>query len=182
MNDHPLNGEYTVHGVRVKAEVSPCSWMYKHYGFQFEYKDNEGYSQGYILRKSLAEKDATAADVQDMLDTGLTLQACESCGVQYLFNELHNHRGQKCKKCHETECRAELEKALEREAAVERKHDARMKKQGYTHKVNAWIHPARGDDHEVSYYFVGKPSDEKVKTLLRKEGSQILTDYEVIAL
>lgn len=50
---HPLDGKYTVHGIGVTVSVSPCSWMYKHYGFQIEYRAVDGSSWGHILRKNL---------------------------------------------------------------------------------------------------------------------------------
>ncbi|EHL24861.1 hypothetical protein KYG_00617 [Acidovorax sp. NO-1] len=58
----------------------------------------------------------------------------------------------------------------------------RMAKQGYTHRVVAWVHPEEGDDIMESIYYKGIPQDADVRNRLRQKGSTVLDDYEVVPL
>ena len=58
--------------------------------------------------------------------------------------------------------------------------DKKMMQQGYTHRVEAWIHPPKGDDYPVVAYCMRKPDVSDISQILRK--SEVKTDYVVIEL
>lgn len=84
--------------------------------------------------------------------------------------------------------RATQLKALQAEAAeAERKQDTTQRAAdkkataaGYTHRINAWIHPASGDDYSVYTYCKGKPSKKTIKVVMRK--SVVKDDFKVTEL
>jgi len=57
-----------------------------------------------------------------------------------------------------------------------------MKAKGMRCRVTAWIHPADGDDDQVDWYFPVPPTTKQIRAFLRKEGSEILDDFEIIRL
>jgi len=59
--------------------------------------------------------------------------------------------------------------------------DAKHKSKGYTHKVDAVIHPkCGGDDYEVTVYYVGEPSKPNVERLLART-SCVTDQYSISA-
>ena len=59
----------------------------------------------------------------------------------------------------------------------------RMKAEGMTVRVSAWVHPAAGgDDYQADWYFPARPAPAEIRSLLRGEGSSVLDDFQVIAL
>ena len=67
------------------------------------------------------------------------------------------------------------------EADIRRENDEAMKKEGYTHRVDAWIHPeAGGSDYPKQQYFKGEPSKKDIETLLA--ASCVKNDYKVTTL
>ena len=64
----------------------------------------------------------------------------------------------------------------EKELAEERK----LRKEGFTHKVVAWIHTDYGDDQCKVCYYRGKPSQRSLSALVR--GSVVKNDYQVTSL
>jgi hypothetical protein len=192
---HPLNGQYTVHGHKLDVQVSPCSWMYNGYGLQVAYTsdkdpkfpkfmngvDEKARSWGYVHDKTYQENTASRADVQKMLEKHLAPEACQTCNNPHLYNASGN-RGHQCNVCFIAKLGEETKRAMEKEKKQEQRRDARHKRQGFTHKVTAWIHPERGDDRQVVFYFKGEPTTDGIKSLLRAEGSRITDDFSVKAL
>ena len=173
--------EYTTHGITVEVEVSPCSWMYANYGFQFGYKANDGSSAAYCNRNGLTCEDATPADVQAMLDA-LTVGACDKCGRPHLVNPDSN-RGETCEECFVTAIIAELKMEQAKEDKRKAAEDAKMKVKGYRYKTVAWVHPsAGGDDYQVVMYTVKRPLKAEVQAMLKKKRSSILDDYNIAKL
>lgn len=80
------------------------------------------------------------------------------------------------------ELRADIER-LDREiAASVAKEDADAKQQGFTHKCEAWVHPASGDDRQVAFYQKGVITDADARAFLKRRRSQVLDDFKVTAL
>ncbi len=169
-----------VAGAILTAEVSPCSWMYPTYGFQISVVMAEG-GKAYVLEKELAFADASIDDMQRLLGT-IGVIPCIKCRKP-AFNPdtVQTNREGKCEQCFMTELNAEFEKEREKDARRMAKNDAKYKKQGYTHRVDAWIHPGRGDDESVTYY-MKDPTDEAIRAQLRKNGSIVLDDYKIVQL
>jgi hypothetical protein len=66
--------------------------------------------------------------------------------------------------------------------AADRLENAKMKKQGYTHRFDAWVHPARGDDYSIVGFTKFEPTAGEMAQILKRKGSQVLTDYQVSEL
>jgi len=60
------------------------------------------------------------------------------------------------------------------------KEEQKMRKEGYTHRLTAWIHPPRGDDYSIVTYKKGNFTDMDIANALRK--STVKDDYTVKAL
>ena len=167
-----LSGEYTVHGLTVNVEVSPCSWMYENYGLQVMYGSHETHSWGFCNRKNLPAGDATREDVQAMLDEQTELHQCEECGQDHLKDINPDHPGnreEKCETCFMANHKASFAKLMEEENKKQAKKDAKMKQKGFTHKSEAWVHPPRGgDDYQVLIYWPKEPTPEEVREELAK--------------
>ena len=170
LRGHHASRTYQAHGLTITVKVSPCSWLYPNYGFQFEYTAKDGHSHGFLHRKELPEEQATSADVQDMLDTMLKPEPCDKCQHTHLFNAASN-RKRKCERClmeQSNKQSAKLTKQWHKELAQK---DKRAKKLGYKYKVEAWVHPEKGGDDYLYYeYFKFKPTDSDIKQILKKEG------------
>lgn len=179
VREHPMNGNYDAHGTTFKVEVSPCSWMYPGYGFQFGFKDTNGMSWGYLGRKSITEKEATKDDVRDMLETMIWPITCTTCSGPG-FTYKGNNRGTECEKCFTTKLKAEFDEAQKDIDKEVTRQDRLHRTKGCTHRISAWVHPkGGGDDFQVDYYSVGAPTPASIKKLLRNEGSAVLDDYTV---
>jgi len=175
-----LNGEYTTSGIAVAVQVSPCSWMYANYGFQFGYTAADGSSWGFCHRRGLPCEDATRDDVQAMLDA-LPLGECDRCGQPHLVNPDGN-RGTTCERCFITALNAEMEALQAEEDAEEAREDAKARAGGFRYKVCAWVHPPRGDDHLIVWYSKSRPTKAEVVAELCKRRSRVETDYSITKL
>ena len=60
--------------------------------------------------------------------------------------------------------------------------DAKRKEEGYTHRVSAWIHPDDGDDYQMEFWLKNTPTEAQIKALLKRNGSTVLDDYQIVAL
>ncbi len=59
--------------------------------------------------------------------------------------------------------------------------DKRMKEQGATHKMVAWIHPiVGGDDFEIDVYFNNEPTQQDIDKAL--EDSCVKNDFRIVEL
>jgi hypothetical protein len=76
-----------------------------------------------------------------------------------------------------------LRKIEENEARREKERITRETKlfaDGFRWKLTAWIHPeAGGDDYMLVQYSTHRPSDAKVKTMLKRRRSAVLDDYRI---
>jgi hypothetical protein len=77
--------------------------------------------------------------------------------------------------------RAELDESTQKENDEISKLDAKYKKKGYTHRVEAWIHPASGDDYSIAFW-IQNPTVEEIQKVIRKKKSQVLDDYKMVEL
>jgi hypothetical protein len=182
-----LFGEYRVGDLRVQVTVSPCCWMYPGYGLQVEYRTPDGASHGHLQNKKLDvarnREAAKRADVEALL-ARLTPARC-ACGKATLLNpqdagQSYDRAGT-CEPCFLKRLREEFAREDEQFQQELAREDKKRKKQGYTHRIDAWVH-AGGDDQEVSWYTKGRPTDAQVKALLKRRRSRVLDDYKVVEL
>lgn len=169
-------------GAKLALTVSPASWMYKDYPLQVKISLAGGGSASLADRTKRFET-ATEADLQGMLDS-VRLTPCCKCG-QPAFDPatVETNRGGQCEACFIDELDQTFAAEQKKEAKKVVRRDARQKKLGMTHRVTAWIHPkAGGDDYQVDIYAKGEPTKAEIQSLLRKQGSAVLTDYQIVNL
>lgn len=168
-------------GVPLSLNVSPCSWMYPTYGLQVQVTMAGG-GNVYIHDKTLPFEKATEADLNQMFDQ-VRLVACTRCGKPAFDPSAHKtNRAGLCEACFVADLDVEFKKAQETENTRMKRMDAKRKKEGFTHRVDAWIHPKRGgSDYQIAIYVKGEPSEAFIKAELGKKSS-VTTDYTVTKL
>ena len=153
-------------GTVVFYEISPCSWMDADYGLQVRFSLSEraaNAASAFVCRKDLA---VTAANATKMAEEFLAQGGLEKL-----------HRAVAQWDQHKTELRAEARAARAEDVA----RVAKMRADGFTHRVVAWIHPAAGgSDRPVELYTRGRPSFRRIRTLLAE--SEVKNDYRIEAL
>lgn len=170
-----------IDGINLSATVSPASWMYTDYGLQIAVRMENG-GVAYLRRESLRFADATEADIRTLLNE-VHLVACQICGKPAFDPaSVSTNRAGQCEACFMTALNAEFSAAQEKENRRLAKLDAKRKQEGYTHRVDAWVHPsAGGDDYLVNVWMIN-PTDDDIRAFLRRKRSRVLDDYRVILL
>lgn len=168
--------QFSIDGIELTASVSPCVWMYPNYPLQVCI-DMSGGGRAFLQRKDRNWESTTEADVIGLAES-IRLKPCSRCGKPaYDPDVVDTNRAGLCEHCFMTDLNAEFEKEQKKEAAKVRRQDARMKKKGFTHRVTAWVHPARGSDYQVDLYFNQPPSKAMIAAELKKAGSVVLDDH-----
>jgi len=165
---------------RLSATISPCSFMYPNYGLQLQIT-LEGGGVCYLLNKQVLAVNATEADVDAML-AHVKLKPCSRCG-EPAFDpaSIDTNRADLCEFCF-MKMNAKYAKASEAEAKKVARKDISMKNSGYTHRVDAWVHPESGSDSMVTMYYGDAPTKSSIESQLKKQGSCVLDDYTVVPL
>lgn len=163
-----------------RAEVSPCCYMYAGYGVQLRVElDCGGWTT--VNDKSVQFSDCTIEQAQTLAET-VKVRKCSCCDNPAIDPGVtETNRAGQCEKCFLAKLRRELEADQKKEEAKLRKKDGKMKLKGYTHRVEAWVHPEHGDDYQLSIWAID-PSAEDIQKILRKRGCSIGTDYQLIQL
>lgn len=177
-----FNHRWECAGAKLRAVVSPCAWMYQGHGLQLTI-DIEGGGQAIIHNRDLKFEDATELDALALCQQ-IKIIPCKCCGKPAFDpSTIITNREGKCEACWMDEWRKGWDAIQKKEAAKLLRNDRKQLKLGYTHRISAWIHPAQGgDDYQVDYYVEGKPSKTKIQSILKKEGSRVLDDYQVFSL
>lgn len=176
-----LRGKYEVRGHKMDVDVALCCYDYGITPIRLSFKLDSGKAWGCVDGEDrITLLNATRADVQRILDSGLVDKTCERCKVAFVAEPKSNRRD-KCETCwledFDKECKAMEEadrKALERQ-------DRKMLAKGMAYRVSAWIH-AGGDDKLVDYYYSVKPTAEEIQKSLRRARSRVVDDYTVVDL
>lgn len=168
-------------GVTLSAEVSPCSWMYQ-MPFQLRVSMEDKGGDIIIRDPNLRFENATADDMHRLLGAVQLVQCkCKGCSNPAFDPKVHDtNRAGQCESCFMTKLNAQFAKEKAKEDAKLAKLDAKYKSQGYTHRVDMWVH-AGGDDVPVSMW-MKNPTDEQIQAELKKRKSLVLTDYQKIVL
>lgn len=172
-------------GVKFTADISPCSWMYPGYGLQVEIKMVD--QPDHIFRNLKKRfQECTVTDF-DNLVAGHVLEPCNKPGcTRITFKDSkggqYNKEGY-CETCRVARITEEFDAAQKEEEAKEKRLDAKRKREGFTHKTIAWIHPsAGGDDYQIVVHSKGKMKDTQIKAMILRRGSRVTTDYNQIEL
>jgi hypothetical protein len=166
--------------VPYKADVSPCCWMYPHYGLQIGIYLQDG-GKVHAHTKDVTFSEATLDNAHQLI-AKVKLCSCSLCGEPAIDpSTASTNRGGKCEKCFIKALDEEFKADLAKQEARLRKQDAKQKAKGFTHRIEAWIHPANGDDFQISVWMVN-PTTEAIQSVLKKQKSTVLTDYQLIEL
>lgn len=164
--------------------ISSCCWMYPNYPFQIQVHIAETGDHTITSKKGLSFADATEADVDELV-ASLSIVRCPRCQTpmfERTGNEAHNP-DKLCSKCILADLNEQYEAAKKKAEVKQKKEDAKRKAEGYTHRINARIHPAAGgDDYQVVMYASRRPTKASMKVQLRKLGSEVFDDYLITKL
>ena len=159
------------------TRVSPCSWMYPGHGLQLEVKLANG-SATFVRTKSIMFENASKQDALNLIEP-LRICPCSKCGQPAMDpTTCTPHRDGFCEPCFMKALRAELEEARRKEESELKALDEQYKAQGFTHRVDAWIHAKSGDDQQASFWVVN-PTKARIQKELRKMGCTLQTDYQI---
>lgn len=163
-------------GEKVFVAVSPCSWMNKHYGLQVKISlkpDAVNAESEFVIDKTFDAHDMPRAE---------TYRAGKALGEKWIAENgtalLHARVAEWA--ANAAKLNEELAKIDKREAAALKRRDSRYKRQGFTHRVTAWIHPEHGDDFQRIAYVQSAPTPLEIAGILKS--STVGDDYVVTAL
>lgn len=167
--------------VVLKAAVSPCSWMYAGYGLQIAVSLPDG-GKTYVHRRDLPFERATEGDVRGLLDS-VRIIPCKKCGSPAFDPaDAGSRRDGECEPCSQAEARAALNREQQAETIRRLKIDAERRKDGFTHRIDAWIHRDEGGDDGHVCVYMRNPTANEIRKLLVMEGSLDPNDYCVCPL
>lgn len=165
-------------GKTLKCYIPPCCYIYSNALLQVEIA--WGNEQMSVKSKALLARDAKVSDALELVAT-ISFACCSTCGTE-TFNRLANIRPVVlCEKCRVEEINAEYRKNVAEEEQREKRQEAKLRAQGFTHKTVAWVH-AGGDDTQIVLYTKGAPTDAQIKRELAKRGSRVMDDYSTTEL
>lgn len=177
-----LDGE-----LKMSGAVSPCVFMYHPYPLQVEVTlrrhAGESFGVAYAVDRTKNAETYTDADVERLL-ASVRVTACRRCtNPAFDPRTVETNRAGLCESCFLDELNAEFTKAEESERRELLTRDQRMKEQGMAVRVSAWIHPKTGgDDYQIDWYLEAPPAPQKIRGMLRDEGSSVLDDYQIVNL
>lgn len=180
---------WSVRGVKLRAEVSPCSFMYENYGLQLTVfmPENDNANQIYHI-KDVAGRNITAteATVEDfnMICDSVRLAECVNDGCSNMqFVSANSNRDGLCEKCFHAKVDREYAEALGDQEKQQAELDKIAYEKGGRYRVDAWVHPATGgEDYQVFWYSKEKPTDAEVQKELKDEGSAVHDDFTIVEL
>lgn len=159
-------------GKTVFVAISPCSWMYPDYGLQ--------------VRISLQPNAVNAASVfkcdkslKWSGDSGEMSRRALAIAEDYLAENSTGEIESVVAKWDAYQEEFRVKQIEERER--ERSEELDMRRRGFTHKTDLWIHPENGgSDHSVRLYTTGEPTKAQIQKELR--GSIVKDDYRTSIL
>jgi len=181
-----LNKDYTKEwkqdGIIFFARIDPCSWMYKDYGLQISIANTK--DKGWIKRNLDKPFEKCIVEDFEKLCTYVHLIKCKKC-EKMAFDPKYSSTNRKglCENCFLGQLERDYKEIVKKGQRETRKRDEKLKKDGYTHRITAWIHPKEGgDDRCVDIYFSRKPTKTMIYKELKNKGSRILNDYSIFTL
>lgn len=161
-------------GRAVYFEVSPCSWMNVGYGLQVKISSKEkpacNAESIFINDKTVSGISEMPEETRDEYARHAVIEYLKANGIAPLDAAVTNWAAAQAKY-------AEEDKKI---AAREVQEAAKRKAEGYTHKVELWIHPRNGSDYQRAYFVKGEPSKTwiagKLRLSVRKD------DFSVTAI
>jgi hypothetical protein len=154
------------------VRISPCSWMYPGHKIQIG-----------ISLKENAPNIATIFQKSETMEWDkenhpAMLKEARNVTRNYL-KEHGRIELDKAEKKHQ-KLNREWEIHQEKELQEQKKREIRLINKGFTHRLDAWIHPSHDSDFQIKVYFMGEPTKTEVQKQLKK--CQVKTDYKVSIL
>jgi hypothetical protein len=174
-------------GVKLRAEVSPCVFMYPSYPLQVSVtlhrRPGESLGKAYAVDRTKTAVTYSDADVKRLL-AGIGTGRCSRCSTPAFDPAtVETNRSGLCEACFVSKLESEFAASEEAEQQAIAASDRRMKQEGMVVRVSGWVHPqGGGDDYQVDWYLDAHPTPEQVGLVLRKRGSSRLDDYQIITL
>ncbi|MBK4738737.1 hypothetical protein [Noviherbaspirillum pedocola] len=111
------------------------------------------------------------------------LCACRTCGQPAFDPNYHDtNRAGQCERCFLRDLRAQLDAGQQAEKERFAKLDAEHKAKGFTHRVDAHIHPVGGGSDRAVSFYVQNASDAEIRRELKRQGSASPDDFKTVAL
>ncbi|MGF6440054.1 hypothetical protein [Paraburkholderia youngii] len=172
--------ERVIDGVTVTASVSPCAWMYPGHPLQVKFTLPDG-DEATLRPREIPFDSATASDVRTLLDR-VRLCKCVKCGNPTFDPETVSTRPSRdCRACVKAETDAHFRSTQQLAERGMARANAEKKAEGFTHRIDGWIHPDDGDDRALTLW-MRNPTTELIFAELRRCGSEVSSDYRVVAL
>jgi hypothetical protein len=131
---------------------------------------------------TVAQFDKAVLDFFNRFDDPLVKCSNPAC-QNMTWNRKHfpsQYRDTRCSTCWFENFNAEHEIEAAKEVEAGKRKDREMKAKGFTHAIDAWIHPGGGDDYTIVVYLNREPTKGDIAKALRQ--SIVKTDYSTRAL
>ncbi len=174
-------------GLELRAEVSPCVFMYATYPLQLtvtlQRRPREYLGIAYAVDRTKTAATYSDADVKRLL-AGIRTGPCSQCSTPAFDPAtVKTNRNGLCEACFLSKLESEFAASEEAEQQTIAASDRRMKQEGMAVRVSGWVHPqGGGDDYQVDWYLDAHPAPAQIRKLFLQEGSSLLHDYEIIVL
>lgn len=163
-------------GEKVYWEVSPASWMHHGYGLQIKLSLKPHSSNA----ASEFANDKSVKDLVDMPRAKIDKLGREFAQKWVTANgtkPLHDAQTRWDKI--DAEYREQSKKDEAKHKVKQAKLDAKYKSQGFTHRLDGWLH-LNGDDRQIQAYFKGAPGKADIANVMKR--SAVKTDYKLTTL
>ena len=163
-------------GVQLYVSVSPCAWMHQWYPMQIKIsvgeKETCNAASKFLSWKQFYE-DCSDADIRVQVNNWLTE------GDNFEKFVANHNEWEERDRAYQAGAEERRQKAAMEKAA----QDTTYKAKGFTHRVNAWVHPSSGgDDYPIEMYCKGEPTKAQIRKELNKRGSAVMDDYQITVL
>jgi len=168
--------KWNLNGVELKAEISPCSWMYDNYGTQLSVTEPNGAVTYPIVK--IPFESVLETDLITLCNT-VELVKCNKCN-NLTFKDPKSNRKGDCEVCFMKEMNIELEKIQKKQDIKLKKQTQKMIKQGFIYHAIVSAYPINGgDDIILDIWFKEEPTKQIIANTLKKSKLTVC-NYQVV--
>lgn len=174
----------TIGSATLSARMSPCVWMYPGYPLQVTVTIENTMGDTIISDKAtgITYRNATSEAMQALFDQ-VKICECTKCKAPAFAPDTPgSNRNGLCEQCFLKDWQASYDAHCKEQEAADAKRLEKAKREGFTHRVLAWLHGDEGDDQQIEILYRGAPDPVAIKTKLREMGSVLLDDFKVVEL
>lgn len=179
MIKHDFNYKFTKGNLSLSVTIPGYIWMY-HQGKDIAVDIADQHGGDNRFQSKLHMELNSEQELIDFINKcELTESNCKHCKQPMIARAPSYYiKGDECEKCRLAAINKEMEHIQKEQALETAKIEREMYAKGHRWKVVAWVH-AGGDDECIEWYFPIKPTDTKIKGLIRREGSVVTDDFSV---